>query len=767
MAEPGAEPRRLSVEVAGLVQGVGFRPFVYRLARELDLTGWVENSARGVSLEVEGSAEALVLFLRRLDQDKPPRASIHTLEPVFLAPAGYRGFEIRPSRHTGPAGALVVPDIATCSDCRRELFDPNDRRYRYPFINCTNCGPRFSIVERIPYDRPNTTMARFTLCPACRAEYEDPGDRRFHAQPNACPVCGPRLTLWDAQGQVLTEGDEALRAAARAVVEGALVAMKGLGGFLLLVDARSEATVARLRRAKEREEKPFALLYPSLALVEEDCLVAPEEARLLRGPEAPIVLLVRRPGARVAAAVAPGNPCLGVMLPYTPLHYLLAEALGFPVVATSGNRGDEPICIDEGEVVQRLSGIADLFLVHDRPIRRPVDDSVVRLVAGREMVLRRARGYAPLPVRLEEAIPTVLAMGAHLKGAVALSLGREVFLSQHLGDQETPEARAALVQAAADLPDLFSAVPEAVAGDAHPDYPSSRHGIGLAAAAGLPWVAVQHHYAHVLACLAENRVTGPALGVAWDGTGYGADGTVWGGEFLQVDGTGYRRVAHLRPFPLPGGERAIREPRRAALGLLYEALGEEAFALAELAPLRSFSGEELRVLGQMLRRGVNAPRTSSAGRLFDAVAALTGLRQQMRYEGQAAMELEFAASAEVAEPYPMMVTATTDAAAAVIDWGPLLRELLTDLAAGQVPGVIAARFHQGLAEVVVAIARRVGLLPVALTGGCWQNRCLLERTVARLQAEGFAPCWHQRVPPNDGGVALGQVLAAARVLAAR
>jgi hydrogenase maturation protein HypF len=748
---------RLRAVVRGAVQGVGFRPFVYRLAHDLGLTGWVANSPHGVVIELEGGQEALRSFLLRLEREKPPRAAIQSLEPAFLDPVGFTGFEIRPSDPTGSPTALVLPDIATCPDCLAEIRDPADRRYGYPFTNCVNCGPRFSIIRTLPYDRSNTTMARFPLCPRCRAEYEEPADRRFHAQPTACPACGPQLACWDTDGRLLAERERALELAVQAVRRGEIVAVKGLGGFHLVADARSEEAVRRLRSRKQREEKPLALMYPSLDRIRGDCLVEPLEERLLASPEAPIVLLRRDRLGGVAPSVAPGNPCLGVMLPYTPLHHLLLQALDHPVVATSGNRADEPICTDEREALVRLTGLADLFLVHDRPIARHVDDSIVRLLLGRELLLRRARGYAPLPLLLQEGGPPTLAVGAHLKSTVAVRVGRAAFLSQHIGDLETPEASEAFERVIGDLERLYAVSPTGVVCDAHPDYRSTRY----AETRGAPLLRVQHHQAHVFACMADNDLAGPLLGVAWDGTGYGPDGTVWGGEFFRVTPTACERVAHLRTFRLPGGEQAVREPRRSALGLLFALFGEEALARQELRPVAAFAPAERPLLARMLARGINSPLTSSAGRLFDGVAALLDLRQRALFEGQAAMELEWAAegaSLEASYPLPVRPAGPLH----LVDWEPLLTALLADLAAGRETAGLACRFHNSLAEAVVRVAEIVGEAKVLLTGGCFQNRLLTERTVARLRAAGFHPYWHQRVPPNDGGIALGQLVAAAR-----
>jgi len=783
---------RLKIIARGAVQGVGFRPFIYRLATEAGLAGWVNNSAQGVFIEVEGPRAALETFLLRLEAGKPPRSSIQSLEASWLDPVGFAGFEIRPSEAGGAKTALVLPDIATCPDCLADIFNPRNRRHGYPFTNCTNCGPRFSIIESLPYDRGNTSMKAFTMCPQCQAEYEAPRDRRFHAQPNACPVCGPRVELWDRIGKPVSGGREssprsgaALAAAAEAIRQGRIVAVKGLGGFHLMVAAHHTDAVRRLRELKHREEKPLALMCPSLAAIKAVCEVSPFEERLLRSPEAPIVLCRRRQAAALSPAIAPGNPNLGVMLPYTPLHHLLLFALGFPVVATSGNLSDEPICTDEHEALERLGGIADLFLVHNRPIVRHVDDSIVRLMAGRELVLRRARGYAPLPIPLRPSTgDAVLAVGAHLKNSVALAVGSQAFISQHIGDLETDEAFEAFRRVIADFQGLYQARPATIAADAHPDYLSARFARELVSEAGRAdasaagtarptsppprLVAIQHHKAHVLSCMAENELDPPVLGVSWDGTGYGLDGTVWGGEFFLVTGTACERVAHFRPFRLPGGDQAIKEPRRTALGLLFEMYGEAAFGMSTLAPVRAFASAELGPLKTMLARNLNSPLTSSVGRLFDAVASLAGLRQQVRFEGQAAMELEFAL--QEAEPtdeaYELPFRSDHQSNAPVraplqLDWQPLIESILSDLQRNVPIGRIFACFHNSLVESILGVARRMGQQRVVLSGGCFQNRYLTERCVRRLQAEGFRPYWHQRVPPNDGGIALGQAVAAA------
>jgi hydrogenase maturation protein HypF len=792
--------KRLRVEIEGAVQGVGFRPFVYRLAADGGLGGWVLNDGRGVFLEVEGDEEAVAFFRERLLGEPPPRARVTAVRERELLATGESSFEIRFSREIGAKSVLVLPDVATCGVCLFEVRDTENRRHRYPFTNCTNCGPRFTIVRALPYDRPNTTMAGFVLCADCRTEYESPRDRRFHAQPNACDACGPRLELWDPSGKVLATKDEALRACCEALAKGRISAVKGLGGFHLMCDARNSVAVALLRDRKARYEKPLALMVRDLPAARELCEVSEEAARLLESPERPIVLLPAREENGVAEDVAPGNPNLGLMLPATPLHHLMLDLLGFPLVATSGNLSDEPICTDEREALGRLGGMADLFLVHDRPVERHVDDSVARIVEGVPRLLRRARGFAPLPVRLPHEVPPILAVGAHLKNVVALATGRQAFLSQHIGDLETPQALAAFERVLGDLARLYEVTPSAVAHDLHPDYLSTK----WALASGLPAVAVQHHHAHLASCLAENGVVGPALGVTWDGTGYGTDGTVWGGEFLLGDASGFTRVAHFRPFRLPGGEAAIREPRRSAAGLLWEMANEEERGRErggtaedflegnkkrDSATSAAFSAAEKRVLSSMLQKEINSPLTSSAGRLFDAVASLLGVAQKCSFEGQAAMQLEWLAdpaelgtgSLFLSLEETVLLTfrdcapGTAPAAGAsvspskiLLNWSPLVSALLAEHAAGVPIARLSARFHNALAAAIVGVARRVGCPRVTLTGGCFQNKLLTERAAAALRREAFEVLLHREVPPNDGGICLGQAaVAAARIAAGR
>ena len=767
---PSVPPaRRVVVAVRGAVQGVGFRPFVHRLATSLGLSGVVRNRGDGAQLEVEGRADVVATFLRRWRDEVPPRAAVLDVTVADVAPTGATGFAIAASDAPSEATAVVLADGATCDACLAEVLDPADRRHRHPFASCTQCGPRFSIVTGLPYDRARTTMAAFPLCPACRAEYDDPRDRRFHAQPLACPACGPTLSWRDADGRVLADGAAALAAAVAALRGGAIVAAKGLGGFHLLCDARSEATVARLRVRKAREEKPFALLVRDLdaarALVE----VPAAAAAALRSPVAPIVLLPRRPDADVAPAVAPGNPRLGVMLPATPLHHLLARDVGAPLVATSGNRSDEPICRRDDEALVRLAGVADAFLGHDRPVARPVDDAVLAVDARGPFTLRRARGLAPMPVRLAAPVPCVLALGGHLKGTVALSVGDQVVLSQHLGDLETPEALDAFDAAVRDLLALHRAEPVAVAHDLHPDYGSTRWLDGLArrdepfarALAATPRVGVQHHHAHVAAALAEHRVAGRVLGFAWDGAGLGLDGTTWGGEAFVGDAARVDRVATLRPFPLPGGDAAARDPRRALLGVRFPAHGRAAAdepAVATLPPAQRDG------LVAALERGVGCPIASSVGRLFDAAAAALGFHRRAAYEGQAATWLEHLADPAATGALPLPVSCGPSGTL-VLEGAVLVEAVLDAARRGAPAGIIAMQFHRALVEALVTVARTVGEPRVVLTGGCFQNRLLRDLSREALEAAGHDVVLPRDVPCNDGGVALGQVVVAAARLA--
>jgi len=762
--------------VEGIVQGVGFRPFVYSLATGLGLGGLVGNDVDGVFAEVEGPAAVVGEFLRRLAAEAPPLATIERITTSAMTPAGAASFEIVASGADGRRRTLVAADTATCADCLREVADPADRRYRYPFINCTNCGPRFTIVRDVPYDRPLTTMAGFAMCDRCAAEYHDPADRRYHAQPVCCPACGPRLTLRDAAGQPwpMTENPanaparrgppdptEPLDLAARLLRDGRVVAVKGLGGYHLAADAARDDAVAALRARKHREDKPFAVLAAGLDAARALCEVDDAAAALLTSRARPIVLLPRRPGAAVAAATAPGNRDLGIMLPYTPLHHLLIEAVGRPIVLTSGNVSDEPIAYRDEDALDRLAGIADAFLTHDRAIHIRTDDSVARAFRGRPMPLRRSRGYVPEPVAVPGGFPRpVLACGAELKNTFCLAKDRHAFVSHHIGDLENVETLRSFTEGIEHVRRLFDVDPRVVAYDLHPEYLSTKYALDLE---DVDLVGVQHHHAHIASCLADNGWppdSGRVIGVAFDGTGYGADGTLWGGEFLIADYADFGRAGHLAPVPLPGGQAAIRQPWRMAAAYL-EAAGLDA---EHLDVARRHSGQWPAVVA-MARKGLNAPLTSSAGRLFDAVAALLGVRDAINYEGQAAIELEQRADPAERGAY----RAGIDGEAPFrVHGADLIRAAAADLAAGGVPpAVIAARFHNGVAAAVEAACLRLrerhGLTAVALSGGVFQNLLLLNQVVTRLESREFTVLTHSRVPCNDGGISLGQaVIAAAR-----
>ena len=758
VAEGGRILRRQRFAVEGIVQGVGFRPFVFQAARRLGIAGWVLNDSAGVIIEAEGPPEKLTAFGRALREEPPPLAVISRIEVTDLPPLGETGFIIRPSDGEPERKAQIAPDTWVCPDCLRELFDPADRRYLYPFINCTNCGPRFSIVTSVPYDRPNTTMSDFVMCATCRDEYADPASRRFHAQPNACRDCGPSLRLLDGSGRPL-ESSDPLGGAVGLLRRGAILAVKGVGGYHLAVDACNDEAVAELRRRKGRDEKPFALMSLDVEAVEVYACPDDAERRLLTGTERPIVLLRRRVGHGIAPSVAPRSRSFGVMLPYTPLHYLLLRNSFQALVMTSGNLSDEPIAFEDTEAVRRLRGVADGYLVHDRRIHRRIDDSVARLMAGRPLVLRRSRGYVPRGILIPGARSSVLALGAELKNTVCLTREDRAYLSPHIGDLKNPEAYDSLRGTVRHLQDLFAASPRIVAHDLHPDY----HSTLFAQELDGPKIPVQHHHAHLASCLAENGTSKKAIGVVFDGLGYGADGHLWGGEFLIGDLAGFFRAGHLDYIPMPGGDVAAREPLRMALSWLFRLFG------AELPPLEALSGlseGDLRLLRRMAERRINSPLTSSCGRLFDAVAALCGLRRITSYEGQAAMELEMAIDDEGAEDGSYPFDLRKDGDVVIVDPAATVTAVVQDVVRGEGTGTVSARFHNGVATMIVEVCSllREGGGPnlTALSGGVFQNRYLAERAVALLRSAGFEVLTHSLVPPNDGGVSLGQAAVAAQ-----
>ena len=747
------------------MQGVGFRPYVYRLAGELELDGFVLNDARGVLIEVEGSPEPVAQFLTRLAPEAPPLARVENVAAEDREPTGAAGFTIRESPREGVPDAPVTPDSATCADCLTELTNPDDRRFRYPFTNCTNCGPRFTIVRGVPYDRPFTTMAGFIMCARCQAEYDDPGDRRFHAQPNACADCGPSVSLIDASGAPIPLGGarDPVAAAAAALLAGRILALKGIGGFHLACRADDEDAVALLRARKHREDKPFALMPPDLATARTLVSLDAGAEECLLGPERPIVLAPRRPDAHLARAVAPGSPELGVMLPYSPLHHLLLADTATTLVMTSGNVSDEPIAYGDDDARARLAGIADLFLLHNRPIQTRTDDSVVRIVGGHTTFLRRSRGYVPGSIPLPGGTrQAVLGCGAELKSTFCLAKGSRAWVSHHIGDLKNYETLRSFEEGVAHFERLFAVAPEVIAHDLHPEYLSTKYANQRE---GVELVGVQHHHAHLAACLAEHGETGPALGAIFDGTGYGEDATVWGGELLFGDLAGFERVGMLLPARLPGGERAIRQPWRMAcawLALVEDGPPSLPHALAGRVPERAWEQ-----VGELARTGLASPLTTSMGRLFDAVAALCGLRHEVNYEGQAAIELEAACDPAERGRYPLALSGS--GALLVLDPRETIEALTSDIADGVPIGVVAMRFHAAVAGATVAACSRAaaehGTDLVVLSGGVFQNRRLLIETAAGLRAAGLRVLMPERLPCNDGAIAYGQVAVAARRIA--
>ncbi len=747
----------------GIVQGVGFRPFIYRTAQAHHLSGHVLNRTDGVVVEVEGTSADLDGFAADVQNLLPPLAHITSLVVEDIEPQGGASFEIRESQSQGPREVLISPDVTVCGPCLKELFDPSDRRFRYPFINCTDCGPRLTIIRDIPYDREKTSMACFPLCPACRKEYEDPADRRFHAEPNACPVCGPHLTLLDAQGEELT-ADDPLLAALGLLGEGKILAIKGIGGFHLAVDAANDMAVARLRTRKYREEKPLAIMVRDIQAARVLAELTPEEEELLASPQRPIVLVRKRDAAPLAPLVAPGMSTLGIMLPYAPLQHLIFEKGFTALVMTSANQKDEPISIGNREAVARLAGIADAFLVHNRDILVRCDDSIAFVAAGQTRMMRRSRGFAPKPLALNRDYPDVLALGPQMKNTLCVLKGSQAFLSSHIGDMETPQARDFLHENIALMQRIAQCKPAIVACDLHPAYYTTRVASEMA---GVRVIAVQHHHAHIVSAMAENALTEKVIGLALDGTGYGTDGHVWGGEFLLADERSFRRAGHIKEFLLPGGEKAVREPWRIGISLLREAFGDawRGYAMRlKLIP----EGMDMDILEKVLVKRINSPLTSSLGRLFDGVAALLGLRRTVSFEGQAAMELEAAARPQ---SYRLAEMAIRDEdGVLVIDPAPMIRDLVAAHIQGQARESLAWAFHQSViasaARLTLKLRERSGLNRVALSGGCFQNRILLEGCIQSLSTHGFEVYQHTQVPTNDGGISLGQAVCAAALVQA-
>ncbi len=749
------------ISARGVVQGVGFRPFVYQLASRYNLKGWVRNTSEDVKIEIQGESKDLKRFLSELQNNAPPLAHIESISVTYHPPAEYTSFEIRHSIAEEGKYQPVSPDIATCQACLEEIFSPEDRRYHYPFTNCTNCGPRFTIIEDVPYDRPNTTMGSFIMCPDCKAEYDNPLDRRFHAQPNACPKCGPRLELLDAKGNHV-ETSDVIVTASQFLKHGKIIAIKGLGGFLLACDATNEKAVKVLRQRKRRPFKPLAIMLTDTEEARMHCLVSEAEEELLTSPQSPIALLQWKPESTVCQAVAPNLKYLGVMMPYTPLHHLLLREVGLPLVMTSGNISEEPIAKDNDEAIRRLSGIADYFLVHNRDIYARYDDSVTLVERGTAQITRRARSYAPYPIQLNFKAKQVLGCGAEEKNTFCLTKDSHAFVSQHIGDMENLETLEHFENTLSLYKRLFRIEPETIAYDLHPEYLSTKYALELGSQlSNLNLVPVQHHHAHIVSCMADNGVESPIIGVALDGTGYGSDGRIWGGEFLVADYKGFQRMGHLEYLPLPGGAAAIKKPYRTAAGYLIRLLGENALK-HQLAFLKQINSVEIELIKRQIQNDLNSPLCSSMGRLFDAVSALIDVRGEIDYEGQAAVELEMIAYNGYDEvdnkgyPYSIIDNDGVN----IIQLKELLSSIVEDLYRGVSKTTISAMFHNTVANMICEmcklIAKRTGINQVALSGGVFQNRLLLRKAVPLLEAAGLSVLTHKHVPCNDGGISLGQ-----------
>jgi hydrogenase maturation protein HypF len=738
--------KNVLINIQGTVQGVGFRPFVYRLAHELNIKGWIINSSAGVEIEAEGDENDVENFLIRLKNEKPVNSTINDFKYINSDIKNFTKFEIKESNNSTIKSALILPDLATCPDCLNEIFNPKERRYLYPFTNCTNCGPRFSIIESIPYDRANTTMKEFKMCDDCRREYENPMDRRFHAEPIACPKCGPQIKLYNANKELIA-GNEVIKKAAELILDGKIIALKGLGGYQLIIDARNNRAVKRLRERKHREEKPFALMFPSLEMIKECCEVSEEEENLLLSVQSPIVLLKKKENSSIAEDISKENNYCGVMLPYTPLHHILMKEINIPIVATSGNISDEPICITNEDAFVKLNGIADYFLVHNRKIVRQVDDSVVRVIKNKPFMIRRARGYAPYPVILNEEVPPTIAVGSQLKSTVAISNGKNVIISQHVGDLDSKEAFNAFKKIISDFKNLYDINPEYIISDLHPDYVSTK----FAQDTGLKLIQVQHHYAHILSCIAENNIEGEVLGISWDGTGYGTDGNIWGGEFLKVNKDKFERFAHFDYFPLPGGEKAIKEVWRIGASLLYAATKDKELVKSH------YKDYDVEVILNLLDKKINSPLTSSVGRLFDGIASLINLKQNTSFEGQAAMDLENILSGTLTDDSYKFKIIKAEENNYIVDWRKVVLDIINDFTKNISRQNVSAKFHNALTDVIIDVSKISGIKQIVLSGGCFQNKYLIERTIDRLIEEGFKVFWQSEIPTNDAGISLGQM----------
>ncbi len=767
MARMVLPTQRARLLIKGVVQGVGFRPFIYQLAHNLSLNGWVLNSSKGVVVEVEGSSANIDDFIEAIKTKAPPLACIESLEYKLLPLVGYESFIIKSSLEEDEKFLLISPDISICDDCLQEMFEPKDRRYRYPFINCTNCGPRFTIIEDIPYDREKTTMKKFKMCECCRAEYENPASRRFHAQPNACADCGPKLTLVRSRelgvGSEKINSDDPIKETIELLREGYIVAIKGLGGFHLACDAENDEAVTTLRKRKRRHGKPLAVMVSDIDAVKKHCSVSEEEEKLLLTPQKPIVLLKKLSDPTISDSVAPNNDYLGVMLPYTPLHCLLLRESNMVLVMTSGNLSEEPIAFENEEAMHRLGNIADYFVLHDRDICSRYDDSVVRVLNGEEAMIRRARGYAPFPIYLPFESKPILACGPELKNTFCLTKEKYAFVSQHIGDMENLDTLEHFEETLALYKRMFRIEPEIIAHDLHPDYLSTKFAKSLE---NTKFVGVQHHHAHIVSCMVENGIEDKVIGVSFDGTGYGTDGTIWGGEFLVADWRGFERCAHLRYVPMPGGEGAIKKPYRMALGYLCSFFESE-FEELDIDFLKRLDEIELKNIRIQIEKGLNSPMTSSCGRLFDAVSALMGIRDVVDYEGQAAIELEMVAQADVDEKYDFKLEEDSEKSQSpllIVDTKPIIEGVIDDLKIGLSNSEISAKFHNTVAAFVIAVCNKLreeeGIDKVALSGGVFQNLLLSNKLMRELRYKSFEVYFQRKVPCNDGGISLGQAIIA-------
>lgn len=749
--------KRFLIRIEGTVQGIGFRPFVYRIAKESKLKGFVKNNPEGVTIEVEGEIKNLNKFLLKLKKDKPPLTTYTLFEVKEIPIKNDREFEILKSEEKGEKIALILPDIATCKDCINEIFDKKNRRYSYPFTNCTNCGPRFSIIQNIPYDRKNTTMKIFEMCPECKGEYENPLDRRFHAQPNACHRCGPEVFLTDRKGNIIEKKEKAIEKTAFFLQKGKIIALKGIGGFQLLTNALSDECVSELRKRKKRDEKPFAIMFKNLEHLKKYAFISSIEKEILLSFQSPILIVKSKKNNNLSKYCAPFNPYIGAMIPYTPIHHLIMSKIDFPLICTSGNLSEEPIAYENEEALERLKDIADYFLMNNRPIERYIDDSIVKFIKNKPVVIRRARGYAPLPFIINKNLPQILALGPYLKNTIAISKFNRIILSQHIGDIDNEKSFNSFKKVIEDFKRLYEFKPEAIACDAHPEYLSTKYGEELSKKENIPLIKIFHHHAHIASCMVENKIEGEVLGVSWDGTGYGRDGKIWGGEFLICDFKDFKRLATFREFSLLGGDKAIKEPKRSAIGILYEIYKEKTFEM-DFEPLKSLTEKERKIFESAYEKNLSIFKTTSVGRIFDAVSSLLNLKQKCTFEGQAAMMLEW-----IAEGYKKNIKThytfeINKEDCYIIDFIPIFEEIISDIKSKKDKSYIAYKFHITLAEIVKKISELTDKDKILLSGGVFQNKLLTELVFKKIKNKKVFT--HSQIPQNDGGISIGQIMIA-------